>query len=345
MFNTEAVNQTNQKHLPETLLQMSNGAFITQSIYVAAKLGIADLLKDGVKSSDELAKLTDVDAQCLYRMLRALSSIGIFVEGDNRLFELTQLGEYLQTDIPGSMRSFAIILGEPWFWQICGSLFNSVKTGKNAFENVFGMKPFTYLAQHPERAQILCEAINAFTSSSIPVLLASYDFSAVSKLVDVSGGQGTFIAEILKLNPKMKGILFDRLPVAQGARHVIEAKGVAQRCEIVEGNFFEFVPSGGDAYILKHILHTCNDESALTILKNCHEAMVDNGKLIIFEAVIPPTNKPSLSKWFDLHILLMGDGRERTETEYRELLGAAGFTVRKIIATQAPVDVIEAVKV
>ncbi|MBE9167860.1 methyltransferase [Pleurocapsales cyanobacterium LEGE 06147] len=345
MFNTEAINQTSQLRLPETLLQMSNGTFVTQSIYVAAKLGIADLLKDGAKSSDELANLTSVDAQSLYRMLRALSSIGIFAESNNRQFQLTRLGECLQTDTPGSMRAFAIILGEPWFWQVCGSLLNSVKTGKNAFENVFGMEPFPYLVQHPERAQILSEAINAFTLSIIPALLASYDFSASGKIVDVGGGQGTLIAEILKANPTMKGILFDQLTVAQGAKHFIEAKGVAERCEIVGGNFLEFVPSGGDAYILKHILHTCDDESALTILKNCHQAIAENGKLIVFEAVIPPANKPSLSKWFDLHILLMGDGRERTESEYRELLAAAGFTVRKVVATQAPVDVIEAVKI
>ncbi len=345
MFTTETINQTNQMNLPKTLLQMSNGTFVTQTIYVAAKLGIADLLKDGPKSSDELAKLTDVDAQSLYRLLRALSSQGIFAEGENRQFELTPLAAYLQTNIPGSMRAFAIILGEPWFWQVCGSLLDSVKTGKNAFENVFGMEPFAYLAQHPERAQILSEAINAFTSSIIPALLASYDFSTISKIVDVCGGQGTLIAEILKANPTMKGILFDQPPVAQGARHSIEAKGVAERCEIVGGNFLEFVPSGGDAYILKHILHTCNDEIALIILKNCHRAMAENSKLIIFEAVIPSANKPSLSKWFDLHMLLMGDGQERTETEYRELLAAAGFMVNKVIFTQAPIDVIEAVKV
>ncbi|GAA6620103.1 methyltransferase [Scytonema sp. NUACC26] len=348
MLTTETINktnQTNQMNLPELLLQMSNGTFVTQTIYVAAKLGIADLLKDGAKSSDELAKLTDVDAQSLYRLLRALSSHGIFAEGENRQFQLTPLGECLQTDIPGSMRDFAIILGEPWFWQVCGSLLHSVKTGKNAFENVFGMEPFAYLAQHPERAQILSEAINAFTSSIIPALLASYDLSAIGKIVDVSGGQGTFIAEILKANPTMKGILFDQPPVAQGARRYIEAQGVAERCEIMGGNFCEFVPSGGDAYILKQILHTCNDESALTILKNCHQVMNENSKLIIFEAVIPPANKRSLSKWFDLHMLLMGEGQERTETEYQELLAAAGFMVNKVIFTQAPIDVIEAVKI
>ena len=347
MFQTEAINQTIQTNLslPETLLQMSNGTFVTQTIYVAAKLGIADLLKDGAKSSDELAKLTDVDAQSLYRMLRALSSIGIFAEGKNRKFQLTPIGECLQTDIPGSMRAFAITLGEPWFWQACGNLLDSIKTGKNVFENLYGMEHQSYLMQHPEIVSILQGAINAFTTSLIPAMLANYDFSAFNNVVDVGCGQGALMVEILKANPTVKGILFDQRPVAQEARHFIKAKGVAERCEIVEGNFLEFVPSGGDAYILKHILHIRDDNNALAILKNCYQAMVENGKLIVFEAVIPSADKPSLSKWFDLHMLLMGDGCERTETEYRELLAAAGFVVRKVISTQAPVDVIEAVKV
>lgn len=344
MFKTETINQTSQLHLLEILLQMSNGTFVTQTIYVAAKLGIADLLKGGAKSSDELAKLTDVDAQSLYRMLRALSSIGIFTEGKNQQFQLTPLGECLQTDIPGSMRAFAITLGEPWFWQTCGNLLDSIKTGKNAFENLYGMEHKSYLMQHPEVFLILQGAINAFTSSLIPAMLASYDFSAFNNIVDIGCGHGALMAEILKANPTTRGILFDQPPVEE-ARHFIEAKGVTERCEIVGGNFLEFVPSGGDAYILKHILHVCDDNNALTILKNCHQAMTENGKLIVFEAVIPSANKPSLSKWFDLHMLLMGNGRERTENEYRELLAAAGFMVRKIVATQAPIDVIEAVKV
>ncbi|MGJ5673999.1 MAG: methyltransferase [Nostochopsis sp.] len=344
MLTTETVNQTNQMNLLATLLQMSNGTFLTQSIYVAAKLGIADFLKNGAKSCDELAKLTDADAESLYRVLRALSSNGIFAEDENKQFQLTPLAECLQSDTPGSMRAFAITLGQPWFWQACGNLFDSVKTGKNAFESLYGMESRAYLMQHPEIIQILDGAINAFTSSLIPAMLASYDFSPISKVVDVGGGQGALIAEILKANPTMKGILFDQPPIVQRARHFIEAKGVAQRCEIMPGNFLTSVPSGGDAYILKHVLHGCDDETALAILKNCHQAMTVNGKLIVYEAVIPPANKPSLSKWFDLHMLLIGDGRERTETQYRELLVAAGFMVSKIIATEAPIDVIEAVK-
>ncbi|MBG1264112.1 methyltransferase [Nostoc commune] len=345
MFTTESINQSNQIDLPAILLQMSNGTFVTQTIYVAAKLGIADLLKDGAKSSDELATLTDVDAESLYPMLRTLSSIGIFAEGENQQFQLTPLAEYLQTDIPGSMRAFAMFIGEPWHLQVWGDILHSVKTGKIAFENVYGMEISQYLTQHPEVAEIVNKGMTSLTSSLMPAVLASYNFSPISKIVDVGGGHGLLIAEILKANPTIKGILFDQPPVVKEARHLIEAKGVEKRCEIVGGNFFESVPSGGDAYILKSVIHDWDAERAQTILKNCHQAMAENTKLLLLEKVIPPVNQPSMSQWLDLEMFVMGAGRERTEIEYRELLAAAGFMLTKVIYTQSPIDIIEAVKV
>ncbi|MGH7998640.1 MAG: methyltransferase [Brasilonema sp.] len=345
MLTTETLKQTNQMPQHETLLQMTIGVCVSQSIYVAAKLGIADLLKDGAKSSDELATLTDVDAESLYRVLRALSSINIFAEDENRQFKLTPLAEYLQTDVPGSMRAFAMFIGDPWHLQVWGDILHSVKTGKIAFENVYGMEISQYLRQYPEIAQIVNKAMTSLTSSLMPAVLASYDFSPISKIVDVGGGHGLLIAEILKANPTIKGILFDQPPVVKEARHLIEAKGVEKRCEIVGGNFFESIPSGGDAYILKSIIHDWDAERAQTILKNCHQAMAENAKLLLLEKVIPPVNQPSMSQWLDLEMLVMGAGRERTEMEYRELLAAAGFMLTKVIYTQSPIDIIEAVKV
>lgn len=345
MSKTETLNPTNQMRLPETLLQMITGAWVTQSIYAAAKLGIADLLKDGAKSSDELAKSTGVDAQSLYRVLRALSSVGIFAEGENQQFQLTPLAEYLQTDAPGSMRALAIFQGEPWNMQVWADILYSVKTGKTAFEHVHGMGAFPYAMQHPEAAQSFNSAMTSFSQSVIPVVMANYDFSPISTIVDIGGGQGLLIAEILKANPTMKGILFDQPPVVQGARHILEAKGVANRCEIVGGSFFESVPSGGDAYIIKNSIHNWDSERALTILKNCNRAMAENSKLLLLESVVPPANKPAHSKWLDLSMLLAVGGSERTETEYRELLAAAGFKLTKVIYTQGPIDIIEAVRV
>jgi hypothetical protein len=345
MSQTVTINQSNQIHLPTTLLQMITSVWLTQSIHVAAKLGIADLLKEGAKSCDELAKLTDADARHLYRVLSALSSVGIFAEGENQQFQLTPLAESLQTDVPDSMRAFAIFFGESWHMQVWGDLFNSVKTGKNAFQNVYGMEISPYLRQHPEKAQILNEAMTSFTLSSISTVLDSYDFSSIHQIVDIGGGHGILIAEILKANPKMKGILSDLPSVVEGARYLLNAQGVAERCEIVGGNFFESVPNGGDAYILKGVIHNWDNEHVLSILKNCHQAMAENGKLLILEKVIPPANQPSLSKLLDLEMLLMGGGCERTETEYQKLLAAAGFMLTKVVNTQSSVDIIEAIKV
>ncbi|MCL6753161.1 methyltransferase [Nostoc sp. CCCryo 231-06] len=344
MLTIEPSNQTNQTHLPEKLLQMITGVWVTQSIYVAAKLGVADLLKDGAKSIEELAKLTDVDATSLYRVLRALCSNGIFAEAENQQFQLTPLAEYLQTDVPGSMRAFAIFIGEPWHLQVWEELLHSVKTREIAFENAHGMGILPYLKQHPEIAQILNKAMTSLTLSSIPAVLTNYEFSPNSKIVDVGGGQGILIAEILKANPTIQGILFDQPSVVEGARHLIQAQGVAERCEIAAGNFFESVPSSGDTYILKGVIHDWDNEQALTILKNCHQGMAENGKLLLLEKVIPAANEPSISKWLDLEMLLMG-GRERTETQYRELLADAGFIITNVIYTHSPTDIIEAVKV
>lgn len=348
---TETFNQTKQMPQPQILLQMVMGGLVSQSISVAAKLNIADLLKDGVKSSDELAHLIDVDSESLYRLLRTLSSIGIFAEGENKKFQLTPLAEYLQTDAPVSIRAFAICVGEPWFFQLWENLLHSIKTGKSSFENIYGMEVPQYLRQHPQEGQLLSESMSesmtSLTSFVIPTVLTSYDFSGLSKIVDVGGGHGSLIAEILKANPFMKGILFDQPFVVERAKHLIEARGVAERCEIVGGNFFESVPSGGHAYIMKYIIHNWGAKQAITILKNCHQVMAENGKLLLLEKVIPPANQPSNSHWFDLQILLMGGGceRERTETEYRELLAEAGFMLTKVVYTQSFIDIIEAVKV
>lgn len=343
MLQTATPNQTNQIALAEKLQEMLNGICVTQCIYIAAKLNIADLLKEGAKSSDELAKSTDVDGQSLYRVLRALSSIGIFTEGENRKFQLTPLAEYLQADIPGSMHAFAIFLSEhmqlPW-----GEILHSVKTGKLAFDKVYGMELPLYKKQNPDIANNFNQWMTDLTSLSIPPVLASYDFSPINKIVDVGGGHGLLITEILKANPRMRGILFDQPSVVEGAKDLIEAQGVAQRCEIEGGNFFESVPSGGDAYIMKLVMHGLNRERALTILKNCREAMAENAKLLLLEMVIPPANQPSISKWFDLHLFLMMGGGERTEIEHRELLAEAGFNLTKVVHTHSPIDVIEAVK-
>lgn len=346
MTQTETIRSTNPTYLPNVLLQMIHGMWVSEAIYVVAKLGIADLLKHGAKSSDELAKSTDTDAESLYRVLRALSSIGIFTEGRNRQFQLTPLAEFLRTDVPGSLHGYAIFHGEPLQLQLWRNILHTVKTGKNSSEKAYGMPFFAYLMQNPEMAQIFDQAMTSLTSSLTPSVLASYDFSAIRTVVDVGGGHGILIAEILKTNPTMTGILFDLPSVVDGAELLLEAEGVTDRCDIVGGDIFGAIPRGGDAYIMKHILHGWDSERSQAILENCREAMVDNGKLLILEKVVPAANQPCHSKWLDLQMMLSAsDGCERTETEYRELLATAGFKLTRVIQTQSSVDVIEAVKV
>ncbi len=344
MIATTTQNPTTTLPLPETLMQMITGAWVSQTIYVAAKLGIADLLKDGAKSSEQLATLTNVDANSLYRVLRALSSLGIFSEGDNRTFELTPMAQYLRSDIPESLNAIAIMMGgEPWHWQPWGEILYSVETGKSAFEKVFKMPVFPYLGQNPEAAAIFDACMTSFTTRDSVEIAANYDFSSIHTLVDVGGGHGKLLAHILESNPNLQGILYDLPAVVAGASPHLDK--FSNRTSVVSGSFFESVPSGGDAYIMKHIIHDWDDSKAIAILKNCHQVMPENGKLLVVEDVLPPANQPSMGKLLDIEMLLMtSGGRERTEIEFKELLAAAGFKLTRIVPAGMAANVIEGVK-
>jgi SAM-dependent methyltransferase len=330
---------------PVALLQMVTGYWVSQVIYVAAKLGIADLLKDGPKSSDELAQATGTHARSLYRLLRALASVGVFAEAEDGRFGLTPLGECLQTGSPGSVRAITINHGER-LYRAWGDLLHSVRTGEIAFNHIFGMDLWQYAAQNPEAAALVTEAMAEFTTQVSTAVVTAYDFSRFSKIVDVGGGNGTLLLSILQANPQMSGVLFDLPYVVEDARKHIDAAGLTGRCAFVAGDFFEFVSSGGDAYILKNIIHDWDDERALKILQNCHRAMTENGKLLLVEGVIPPGNEPSFGKLVDLNMLVMAGGCERTEDEYRALFAAAGFTLTNLIPIQSPFgfSVIEGVR-
>ena len=322
------------------MLQMITGYWVSQLIYVAARLRIADLLKDGPKTAEELAEAADAHGPTLYRALRALASVGIFAEDKNRHFRLTPLAEFLQS-APNSLRAMALHLGEPPSWQAWGELLQSVKTGKTAFTLTHGKEIFDYYGEHPESLEPFNEAMTNFSAVTIPAIIKAYDFSSIGKLVDVGGGHGSLLAAILKANPQMKGVLFDLAPAAEGAKQLMKEEGLADRCEVVAGNFFESVPGGGDAYIMKHIIHDWDDVRALKILRNCHSAMKKGGKLLLVEAVIAPGNEPSLGKLMDINMLVLPGGLERTESEYAELFAAAGFELTKITPTGSPMSVIE----
>jgi len=322
---------------PVALLQLVTGYWVSQAIYVAAKLGIADLLKDGPKSSDELAQATGTHARSLYRLLRALASVGVFAEAEDGRFGLTPLGECLQTGIPGSVRALTMMTSSEGWYRAWGDLLHSVRTGETAFNHVFGMDLWQYAAQNPEAAALVTEAMAEFTTQVSTAVVTAYDFSRFSKIVDVGGGNGTLLLSILQANPQMSGVLFDLPYVVEDARKHIAATDLTGRCEVVAGDFFASVPSGGDAYILKNIIHGWDDEHALKILQNCHRAMAENGKLLLVEGVIPPGNEPFRGKLVDLHMLVIagGGGCERTEAEYRALFAAAGFTLTNVVPLQS----------
>lgn len=327
------------------MLQMISGFWISRAIYIAAKLGIPDHLRDGHKTADELAAATGTHAPSLYRVMRALASCGVFTEDEKGGFALTPLSETLRTDAPGSLRAFATVeLGEEHYpaW---GDLLHSVKTGEIAFDHFFGVPIWEYFAQHPENAKTFADAMTGMTLAINEAVLSSYDFSSISKIVDVGGGHGSLIASILKANPQLQGVLFDAPPVIEGARRRIEAEGIGERCEVVAGDFFESVPEGGDAYILKWIIHDWDGERATRILRNCHRAMVEQGRLLLVETVVPEGSEPHFSKFMDLNMLVMTGGCERTEDEYRKLLDASGFRLTRIVPTASLMSVVEGERV
>lgn len=324
------------------MLQMISGFWLSRALYAAAKLGLADLLKDGSRTVDNLAQLSGTHAPSLYRVLRALASVSVFSEAPDGRFSSTPLSSTLETDAPGSLRGFAIAeLGEDHYpaW---AELLHSVRTGGIAFNRLFGMSVWEYRAQHPEDARIFDEAMASFTAAGNEAILSGYDFLPFSKIVDVGGGDGSLISGILEANPAVEGVVFDLSHAIMHAQQRLEAAGLTNRCQAVAGDFFESVPAGGDAYVLKWIIHDWEDDRAVTILRNCRRVMSEQAKLLLIEAVIPPDNAPSFHKFMDLNMLVMTGGRERTEAEYRTLLAAADLNLTGIIATQSEMSVLEA---
>ena len=222
-----------------------------------------------------------------------------------------------------------------------GDLMHSVRTGEIAFDHHFGTDVWKFFEQHPENARIFNDAMSGMTAAANEVILARYDFSAVKKLVDIGGGHGGLITSILKANRSMNGVLFDSPQVIEGAQTRLEAAGLADRCEIIAGDFFKAVPAGSDGYILKWIIHDWDEERATTILRNCRRAITNDGRLMVIEAVIPPGVEPHFAKFIDLNMLVMTGGRERTEEEFRRLFGASGFRLTRTVATESPFSVIE----
>ena len=324
------------------LQQLTNGYWATQIIYVAAKLGLADLLNGGPQDIEVLATATETHPPSLYRLMRALTGLGLFKETKPGLFDATPMGRCLVTGGTGALRARAILNGEQWYtaW---GGLLESVRTGDTAFDRLTGTSFFAHLGANPAAAAVFNEAMASSTEAAARAVADAYDFSEARTIVDVGGGTGTFLAGILNAYTQVNGVLFDRPDVVAAGRDVLDRAGVAHRCETAGGDFFETVPSGGDIYLLSWVIHDWDDDRSVAILRNCRRAMRSSDRLLLIEQVIPPGNEPSLSKLYDIHMLVLSGGRERREDEYRDLLAMADFGLARIIPTDVPRSIIEAI--
>jgi hypothetical protein len=332
-----------QSTLPP-LLQMSQfllGLMTPQAIHVAAKLGIADLISNRPQTADELARATSSHAPALSRLLKFLASVGIFSEDAEGKYHQTPLSDTLRTDHPQSLGGSFIAFGSEFIWRAFGDLFAAVSTGQPSFNHVFGVSFFEYLALHPEDAASFNAAMTSISSVELPAIVAAYDFSGFERIVDVGGGEGALLHGILLANPKLRGVLFDLPSVVAGAVS-LRSGSISRRCEILGGDFFQSVPEGADGYLMRVVIHDWADDDALKILRNCRHAIRHGGKLVLVESVLKPPNQPDPGRFNDLTMLVVAPGgRERTEAEFRKLLEAAGFSLKRVIPATGLTSIIE----
>jgi hypothetical protein len=319
------------------------GAWVAQGISTVARLGVADHIGDEPVLVSELARAVEADEDALYRVLRMLVPAGVVRELPGRRFALTEVGGLLRRDHPDSMRAFAAYHGEPWHWGMWGQLEGSVRSGRPAAAD--GERPlFEYLAEHPRAADSFDAAMADLSNARDVSAVAGYDFGQFKTVVDIGGGEGKMLRSVLHEFPDVSGILYDLPAVIERARPIVQAEGLAQRCSLVAGSFFERVPPGGDAHILKQVLHDWQDDQACRILANCREALPPLGKVLIIEIVVPQSDEPSIAKLSDIEMLVVTGGRERTLGEYGALLARAGLRHARIYETRSPFTIIEAVR-
>jgi hypothetical protein len=325
------------------LNQVALGYIVSAALHVALELGIADRLANGPRTVADLALDAEVHEDALYRVLRALASAGIFEEEEARTFTLNAPARMLVHG-PASLYDVALWMTDPFHFRVYAEMLHSVTTGQPAVEKVTGMPVFEYFARDARLSAVFNNAMTSWSGPTIAAALKAYDFSGIRVLVDIAGGHGFVLASVLRQHPAMRGVLFDLDHVIAGAPSVIEAAGVLDRVELASGDFFQAVPHGADAYIMKNIIHDWDDDCSISILRNIRSAFGDqrDGRVILLEAVIPPGNQPDFGKLIDLEMLLMPGGRERSAEEFRSLFERAGFELARIVPTESPLSVIEA---
>jgi SAM-dependent methyltransferase len=327
------------------LIQIGLSNWTSRAIYAAAALNIADRLADGPCDVDALAQITGTYAPALRRLLRALASMGVLQSDAEGRYALTPLGEALQSDAPGAARSTVLALSGDWWWKAWGEILHSLRTGGTGMVHAHGMSLYTYLVQNAEDASHFNTAMIGFHVDEPAAVAEAYDFSGIRTLVDVGGGSGNLLLTLLRANPHLNGVLFDRPHVAREAQQNAVAAALSDRCVVVGGDFFESVPAGGDAYVISHCIHNWSEDGCVKLLENCRRAMGPAGRLLIVEAVLRLGDEPDPAKILDLAMLVIPGGEERTEEEYRALLARAGFRLTRVVPTTTSASVIEAVPV
>ena len=329
----------------EQVLQIAMGYMASSALYVAIALNVPDELAGGPKDVSALARACGANEDALYRVLRLLASMGMFAEQSPRKFALTPASDLLRKDVPGSLRGMAVFLPDPFHLRVYAELMHSVMTGQPAADKALGVPVFEYLAQHPDYSRVFNDAMTALSAPVIGAAIEAYDFSTIGTLVDVAGGHGEVLMSILKACPNVRGILADVDHVIEGAKPRIAAAGLSSRCEAVAIDFFKSVPAGGDAYVMKHIIHDWDDERASLILRNIGTAMGSKrGKVILLEMVLRGAGELDLGKLLDIEMLAMPGGRERSAEEFKALFARSGFEMTKVVPTKSPLSVVEAVR-
>jgi SAM-dependent methyltransferase len=323
------------------LQRLIMGFRASQLVHVAARLGLADLLAQGPLPADRLAQAAGVEPQALQRVLRALASLGLFAETTDGNFTLTPMARLLQSTAAGSLRGLALLYGEEWLWQVYGRMLDSVRTGRPAFQQVHGQGFYEYLEAHPCAARLFQAGMSGYSAQEAPAILGAYDLRSARRIVDVGGGEGRLAAALLRAIPDASATILDLESAREGAQRTFAQAGVPERAAFVAGDFFAGVPAGGDVYLLKNVLHNWQDAEAVRILRNCRAAMSETARLLVIERVVPPGNTPSEAKLFDVNMLVVIGGRERTEREHRALFAAVGLTLTRVVATAAPISLVE----
>lgn len=328
----------------EEMRRLVSGYSVTIAISAVTELGIPDRLAEGPRDAGALARDTGVNEDFLRRVLRYLASEGVFEQRADGAFALTPLSQWLRKDVPGSIRPRAIFAGSALSWSAWGGLSTALKSGRSGMEAAFGETLFAHVKSHPEAGAVFNNFMATQTAASNKALLASYSFAGVREMVDVGGGRGALIAGALQAEPGLRGILFDMPEVVASAAPLLAEAGVAERCRVLGGNFFEGLPPGADLYALKFILHDWRDAECVRILGHCRRAMVPEGRVLIIEHIVPDGLAPHFARFMDINMLVMTDGgRERTQQEYERLLRQAGLRLGKAVPTEAGISALECV--